>query len=94
MGSGSAFSLSRTSLTIPGSGVDSVCITFSPTSYGTFEVAVIVTCNDPREPRLVVKLVVFSVNYVSGVITENTVWTRSNSPYIVSGHNGGGKGRC
>ena len=27
-------------------------------------------------------------NYVSGVITENTVWTRSNSPYIVSGHIG------
>ena len=26
--------------------------------------------------------------YVSGVITENTVWTRSNSPYIVSGHIG------
>ena len=23
-----------------------------------------------------------------GVITENTVWTRSNSPYIVSGHIG------
>ena len=31
-------------------------------------------------------LVGYSGNYVSGVITENTVWTRSNSPYIVSGH--------
>ena len=33
-------------------------------------------------------LVGYSGNYVSGVITENTVWTRSNSPYIVSGHIG------
>ena len=47
LGAGSAFSLSRTSLTIPGSGGDSVGITFSPTSYGTFEDSVIVTSNDP-----------------------------------------------
>ena len=37
---------------------------------------------------LVDTLVGYSGNYVSGVITENTVWTRSNSPYIVSGHIG------
>ena len=34
------------------------------------------------------RLVGYSGIYVSGVITENTVWTRSNSPYIVSGHIG------
>ena len=62
MGSGSAFSLSRTSLTIPGAGVDSVGITFSPTSYGTFEDSVIVTSNDPREPRLVVGLVILVIH--------------------------------
>ena len=82
------FSVSRASLSIPPLGLDSVEVVFSPSVSGEFIDSLMILSNDPREPRLVVRLVGYSGNYVSGVITENTVWTRSNSPYIVSGHIG------
>ena len=66
--------------------MDSVEVVFSPSVSGEFIDSLMILSNDPREPRLVVRLVGYSGNYVSRVITENTVWTRSNSPYIVSGH--------
>ena len=46
LGLGSVFSLSKTSFSIPGLGVDSVGVTFKPTSKSRFEDSVIVTSND------------------------------------------------
>ncbi|CUS81419.1 Cohesin domain-containing protein [Candidatus Kryptobacter tengchongensis] len=88
IGSGSMFSVSRTSLSIGASDTDSVAVVFSPANYGSFEDSLVITSNDPNKPRLVVRLVGYSGNYVSGVITENTIWTRDNSPYIISGNLG------
>ena len=60
--------------------MDCVEVVFSPSVSGEFIDSLMILSNDPREPRVVVRLVGYSGNYVSGVITENTVWTRSNSP--------------
>ena len=57
LGLGSVFSLSKTSFSIPGLGVDSVGVTFKPTSKSRFEDSVIVTSNDLNKPKLYVKLV-------------------------------------
>jgi urease beta subunit len=88
LSSGRSFSLSKNSFTIPGLGVDSVLVSFSPVGYGNWVDTLIIESNDPVKPRLFVKLVGYSGNYVSGVITSDAVWRRDNSPYIISGNVG------
>jgi hypothetical protein len=88
LSSGRSFSLSKNSFSIPGLGVDSVLVSFSPVGYGNWVDTLIIESNDPVKPRLFVKLVGYSGNYVSGVITSDAVWTRDNSPYIISGNVG------
>jgi hypothetical protein len=83
-----SFSLSKNSFSIPGLGVDSVLVSFSPIGYGNWVDTLIIESNDPVKPRLFVKLVGYSGNYVSGVITSDAVWRRDNSPYIISGNVG------
>jgi urease beta subunit len=85
---GRSFSLSKNSFSIPGLGVDSVLVSFSPVGYGNWVDTLIIESNDPVKPRLFVKLVGYSGNYVSGVITSDAVWRRDNSPYIISGNVG------
>jgi hypothetical protein len=85
---GRSFSLLKNSFTIPGLGVDSVLVSFSPAGYGNWVDTLIIESNDPVKPRLFVRLVGYSGNYVSGVITSDAVWRRENSPYIISGNVG------
>jgi hypothetical protein len=86
---GRSFSLSKNSFSIPPElGVDSVLVSFSPVGYGNWVDTLIIESNDPVKPRLFVKLVGYSGNYVSGVITSDAVWRRDNSPYIISGNVG------
>jgi hypothetical protein len=63
-------------------------VSFSPVGYGNWVDTLIIESNDPVKPRLFVKLVGYSGNYVSGVITSDAVWRRDNSPYIISGNVG------
>jgi hypothetical protein len=85
---GRSFSLSKNNFSIPGLGVDSVLVSFSPVGYGNWVDTLIIESNDPVKPRLFIKLVGYSGNYVSGVITSDAVWRRDNSPYIISGNVG------
>jgi len=89
LSSGRSFSLSKDSFSIPPElGVDSVLVSFSPVGYGNWVDTLIIESNDPVKSRLFVKLVGYSGNYVSGVITSDAVWRRDNSPYIISGNVG------
>ena len=84
--SNTVFSLNRTSLSIAPSGLDSVLVTFAPTTNASFSDSLKITSNDPRNPISTVYLIAYSGNYTSGVITSNTTWTKANSPYIINGN--------
>ncbi len=85
---GEHFSVSRSELNVPGVGQDSVLVTFSPRVNGVLIDTLVLESNDPFKPVLYVVLIGYSGNYVSGVITRDSVWTRDRSPYIVNGHIG------
>jgi len=59
------FSVSRASLSIGASDTDSVAVVFSPTRYGIFEDSLVITSNDPRRQRLVVRLIGKVIKYLT-----------------------------
>ncbi|MFA4906648.1 MAG: right-handed parallel beta-helix repeat-containing protein [archaeon] len=62
-----------------------ISVSFTPTGYGNYHDSLTITSNDPDNPTVYVKLTGLCGNYVSGVITDNTTWTKANSPYIMNG---------
>jgi outer membrane protein assembly factor BamB len=71
--SNGAFTLDRTTLTIPPGGMDSVMVTFTPTPGGIYRDSLTITSNDPLHPTMKV--------YVSGYSTERSAGTVFSSSF-------------
>ena len=90
--SNSMVSVNRTSLSIAAGAMDSVLVTFSPTSPVSVNDSLKIYSNDPKNPVSTVYLTGISGNYISGVIASNTTWTKASLPYIINGTSAVGPG--
>jgi hypothetical protein len=63
-----------------------VTVAFTPTAHGNYQDRLAISCNDPHNPMVYVDLSGFCGSYISGVVTTDTTWSKTNSPYIVDGN--------
>ena len=79
-----AFSLGQTAFDIDPSDTVELIITFSPTAIGVYNDTLKLTCGNPYIPVQKYAVTAYAANTLCGVLTQNTTWIKTNSPYFIN----------
>jgi parallel beta-helix repeat protein len=64
---------------------DSIALKYTPTKYSSLIDTLTIFSNDALHPILKIPVTASTGTSISGVITGNTTWTKTNSPYVITG---------
>ncbi len=78
------FSLNQTAFDIDPADTVELVITFAPSSIGVYNDTLKLTISNPYIPVQKYNVTAYAANTLCGVLTQNTTWTKANSPYFIN----------